>query len=63
MTAVPRGLFGPNYDGLADPEAFTARERQARSTDDLTASREAYRSPSFVVVRLRKAFDRALGRG
>lgn len=63
MTAVPRGSYGPNYDGLGDPERFTPQEIHTRPTADLVAAREAYRSPSVVVVRLRKAYDRALGRG
>lgn len=62
MRTVPRGLLGTSYDGLGDPERFTPQERLTRPTADLTAEREAYRSPSLVVVRLRKAYDRAMGR-
>lgn len=49
MPNLPPSLYGPNHDGLLDPDRPTSRERR--------------NSRSPVMSALQRAADRALGRG
>lgn len=63
MPNLPPGLYGPNHDGLGDPDRFTPADRrnavQARLTSEY--NRRTNRSP--VMAALQAAADKALGRG
>ncbi len=59
MTDRPRGLFGPNYDGLLDPERITAQERLRTGQARLIEERRRRSSLSPVVRALQAATDRA----
>lgn len=59
---IPRGLYGPNGDGLNDPDRFTVIERAHQSLDRLKAERDRRRSPSPVIRALQAATDAALNR-
>lgn len=59
---VPRGLFGPNRDGLLDPDRLTAVQRQREDREWLDEARDRRASRSPLVRRLQAATDRALGR-
>jgi hypothetical protein len=62
MTRPPRGLYGPNRDGLGDPDRFTLAERATRSDDRLQIERDRRRSWSPLIRALQAATDRALGK-
>ncbi|MEE3127546.1 MAG: hypothetical protein VX494_10070 [Actinomycetota bacterium] len=62
MTKIPRGLYGPNRDGLLDPARLSSKERQTRPADLLAEEYARRTSPSPFVRRLQSAADRALGR-
>lgn len=59
---IPAGLFGPNRDGLLDPERLTAEQRARQDPAWLAEARDRRASPSPLVRRLQAATDRALGR-
>ena len=60
--SIPRGLLGPNRDGLADPEALTMRERMNEDPARLAVEQDRRLRQGPVVARLQRAADRALGR-
>jgi len=55
--------YGPNYDGLGDPDRITTAERQTESTARLIEERNRRRSASPLVRALQAATDKAFGRG
>lgn len=61
--ASNRAQYGPNYDGLGDPDRITVAERQTESTTRLIEERNRRRSASPLVRALQAATDKALGRG
>ncbi len=62
MKKIPKGLLGPNRDGLADPDRLTAAQRVRQSPAWLDEARDRRASASPLVRRLQAATDRALGR-
>lgn len=62
MTNTPRGRYGPNYDGLGDPERITAAERMTASEPRLIDERQRRASRSPMVRALQAATDKAFGR-
>lgn len=52
MTTIPKGLRGPNADGLVDPESPTIADRQTRSVARLQADDVRSRSLSPLLRRL-----------
>jgi hypothetical protein len=59
---IPKGLLGPDRDGLLDPDRLTAQQRATQSRPWLDEARDRRASPSPLVRRLQAATDRALGR-
>ena len=59
---IPAGLFGPNRDGLLDPDRLTAEQRARESRPWLDEARDRRASASPLVRGLQAATDRALGR-
>lgn len=59
---VPRGLFGPNRDGVLDPDRLTPAQRMKESRAWLDDARDRRASASPLVRRLQAATDKALGR-
>lgn len=62
MKKIPKGLLGPNQDGLADPDRLTAEQRARQDPAWLDEARDRRASLSPMVRRLQAATDRALGR-
>lgn len=62
MKKVPRGMYGPNMDGLLDPERATVLERHTTSVERLQEERARRRSMSPFIRALQAATDRALRR-
>lgn len=62
MKKIPKGLLGPNRDGLLDPDRLTAAQRARESRPWLDEARDRRASPSPLVRALQAATDRALGR-
>jgi hypothetical protein len=60
---IPRGEFGPNYDGLGDPQRITPAERMTASEARLIEERDRRNHPSAVVRALQASTDKAFGRG
>jgi hypothetical protein len=60
---IPKGLLGPNRDGLADPDALTPEQRTRGDRARLDQERDRRESRSPFVRALQAAADRALGRG
>jgi hypothetical protein len=61
-TRIPAGLYGPERDGLGDPDRPTVAERMVRSPERLAEERQRRSSPTPIVRALQRATDRALGR-
>ncbi|MHB8185890.1 MAG: hypothetical protein ACYDDU_07335 [Dermatophilaceae bacterium] len=61
-TKIPRGQFGPNHDGTADPDKITPAERMTTSEARLIAERARRNSPSPLIREQQAATDKALGR-
>lgn len=62
MKKTPKGLLGPNRDGLLDPDRLTPAQRARESRPWLDEARDRRASPSPLVRRLQAVTDRALGR-
>jgi hypothetical protein len=60
---IPRGQFGPNYDGTGDPQQITPAERMTTGEARLIADRDRSNHPSAVVRALQASVDKAFGRG
>lgn len=65
MMKRPRmhGLFGPNMDGMTDPERASVEERATTAPARLAVERARRRSLSPTIRRLQAVTDKALGRG
>ncbi len=63
MKKFPRSLYGPNQDGLGDPQQATPLDRQTASTARLSDENGRRNSRSPVMAALQRAADQALGRG
>jgi hypothetical protein len=59
---IPPSWYGPNRDGLLDPDRLTAAQRARQSPAWLGETRDRRASASPLVRRLQAATDRALGR-
>jgi len=63
MPNLPPSLYGPNHDGLLDPDRPTSRERRGAAQQRLVDEYQRRTSRSPVMAALQAAADRALGRG
>jgi len=61
-TRIPRGLYGPNGDGLTDPDRFTVVERARKSVARLKVERDRRVSLSPLIRSLQAATDAAFNR-
>jgi len=61
-TKIPRGMYGPNYDGTGDPEQCTPRERMTVSEATLIEEKDRRNSLSPQIRKQQAATDKALGR-
>ena len=62
MTTVPRGMYSPNHNGLADPERATPQQVLYQSAAEIQARRDANLWLSPLVKLLRRTADRTFGR-
>lgn len=59
---IPRGMYGPNMDGLGDPEKASIGERHKTAVPRLQEERARRRAFSPLIRGLQAATDRALRR-
>ena len=57
---IPRGQYGPDRDGLLDPEMHTPGERYTTSETRLNEQKDRRTSPSPFIRKLQAAADKAL---
>jgi hypothetical protein len=60
---IPRGQYGPSYDGSGDPQRITPAERMTTGEDRLIEERDRRNHPSAVVRLLQAATDKTFRRG
>lgn len=63
MPNLPPSIYGPNHDGLLDPDRPTSRERRSAVQQRLVDEFQRRNNRSPLLAGLQAAADRALGRG
>lgn len=59
---MPRGFYGPNADGLGDPDRMTVADRATKSPERHDWETSRRRSASPLIRAFQRAYDRDMAR-